>query len=255
MARWWTRSLHWLVETVLHQKLVIRLAFHPKGYWHFCCPLISEDSANGGFAVTVSFVKLALVTDSLMAAGKVRASLAFRPSVVLTILFEAYVPFPLVLSQKASSHHQVIYREELALTAITGVLIFAFLLPWGSGDKTWWLWWQRCGALFAALSSALYSGKRSAGFLLCREQTFGKLHSSPHIWDSWMTCCCPHWQNNTVESGESTGWQLFLLSSSPLFQKRNCWSLLGWAVWLVGGRAGSGSQPGWGGCRSEVKEP
>lgn len=66
----------------------------------FVCPLISEDSANGGFAVTVS-EEVCLCHRQSMAAGKVRASLAFRPSVVLTILFEAYVPFPLVLSQKS----------------------------------------------------------------------------------------------------------------------------------------------------------
>lgn len=35
------------------------------------------------------------------AAGRVRALLAFRPSVFLTILFEADIHFPLVLSQKS----------------------------------------------------------------------------------------------------------------------------------------------------------
>ena len=113
------------------------------------------------------------------ATGKVRASLAFRPSVVLTILFEAYVPFPLVLSQKSlftpsysqrrtclNCHHRCL-----------DLCFLAALRKWGQDMVA--LMAAPRGPL-AALSSAL-SGKRSAGFLLCREQTFGKLHSSPHI--------------------------------------------------------------------------
>lgn len=156
------------------------MAFHPKGLLGiFVCPLISEDSANGGFAVTVS-EEACLGHRQSMAAGKVRASLAFRPSVVLTILFEAYVPFPLVLSQKNLFTPPSYSQRRTCLNCHHRCLDLCFLAAlrkWGQDMVA--LMAAPQGAL-AALSSAL-SGKRSAGFLLCREQTFGKLQSSPHI--------------------------------------------------------------------------
>lgn len=78
------------------------MAFHPEvlvGIFVF--PLISEDSADGGLLFIVSG-KTYLVADGQWLPGGSGLFLLLRPSVFFgTIPFEAYVPFPLVLSQKS----------------------------------------------------------------------------------------------------------------------------------------------------------
>lgn len=196
--------------------------------------------------------KLALVTDSQWLLG--RSGLLLLSDHLLFWLFclkHMYL-FLLFYPRKASSHHQVIHREELALTAITGVLIFAFLLPWGSGDKTWWLWWQRCGALLQpSLQLSVGRGLLASSFVENKHLGSSTQALTSEIAE-WLAVAPDTDRTIPLSLGGLESNWLAALSTQQFFhcsRKRNCWSLLGEHV--VGGReAGSVSQPGWGGCRS-----
>lgn len=162
---------------------MIVLGFSSRGTsWLFVFPLISEDSADGGLLFIVSG-KTYLVADGQWLPGGSGLFLLLRPSGFFWGPFHLkhmYL-FLLFYPRKASSHHQAIHREKLALTACWRRWLDLYFLValWKLGQDVVDLMAaprDSCSPLFR-----VSVGRGPTGFLLYSEQTFGKLCSVPDI--------------------------------------------------------------------------